>query len=229
MAEHTTQDLGASLTLLLRAVMRVRDRFRAEAVRSGLDWSAYVVLRPLVESGPRRLTTLAEAMKLSPSTVSRLVTHMITEGLLERRPDPDDGRAGIIAPTDRGVRTYTELRRVRDDYVAQLLGDWSDHDRSELVRLVGRLASALEADSSDRGPSRLAPRWRRELVVPDTTTGVPDVVPTLPAALGAAAQGGAAQSSSAQGSSAHGSVAPPGTSPDSPLACSDDLAWTDLR
>ena len=204
MAEHTTQDLGAALTLLLRAVMRVRDRFRAEAVRNGLDWSAYVVLRPLVETGPRRLTTLAESMKLSPSTVSRLVTHMIADGLLERRPDADDGRACIIAPTERGQRIYAELRGVRDDYVARLLSDWSEQDRSELVRLVARLASALEADTSDRGPTRSATHGRRAPVVPGATpTGA------LPAGAFPA------------------SALPPGTPP-APDPASPDLAWMDL-
>jgi DNA-binding MarR family transcriptional regulator len=140
-------NLSSSLDSLHRATARVRERFRAHAARHGLDWSGYAVLRPLVETGPQRITDLADAVQLSPSTVSRTVTQLIGAGLVERRADAVDGRASIVTLTDRGRQAYQELRRIRDDYLDTLLDRWSARDRADLAQLLSRLAAAIEADA----------------------------------------------------------------------------------
>jgi DNA-binding MarR family transcriptional regulator len=137
-------DVGASLGAVLRAVARVRDRFRAQTQRHGLDWSAFGLLRPVVENGPQRVTSLATTLHLAPSTVSRLANHLVDAGLLERHADAADGRVIIVAPTDRGREAYTTLRRLRDEYVTALLDDWPAADRFALALLLDRLADAIE-------------------------------------------------------------------------------------
>ena len=50
----------------------------------------------------RRLTDLAARAELSLSAASELVNELEDLGYLERRPDPSDGRAKLIVPTERG-------------------------------------------------------------------------------------------------------------------------------
>ena len=50
--------------------------------------------------GPHRSNALAEAVHSDPSTVSRQIAALVKVGYVERRPDPADGRACLLAATD---------------------------------------------------------------------------------------------------------------------------------
>jgi DNA-binding MarR family transcriptional regulator len=63
-------------------------------------------------------------------------------------PDPDDSRASLVALTPAGADVTTELFRVGDTLMGELLSDWSDDDRTRLGLLLSRLA----ADLSPRTP-----------------------------------------------------------------------------
>lgn len=68
-----------------------------------------------------RLTELAARAQLSMATTSELVSDLQALGYLERRPDPSDGRAKLIYPTDRGRRALD----VAGDRVAEIEERWS--------------------------------------------------------------------------------------------------------
>jgi DNA-binding MarR family transcriptional regulator len=66
-------------------------------------------------------------------------------GLVERRPDPTDRRATLVALTDEGravlAAADAERRRRADDLLARL----TDAERAELLRLLHRLADDPDA------------------------------------------------------------------------------------
>ena len=76
---------------LLRIVARLRHQTDV----------AYV-LGLLLEKGPQRVGEIAQALGTDPSTVSRKVAALVDAGLVERRVDPDDGRAHLLAATPAG-------------------------------------------------------------------------------------------------------------------------------
>src|SRR5436309_648324 len=65
----------------------------ASRVHPGIDAGAYAVLMAIAQAGPRRLNDLAEEFGLDKSTMSRHVSTLIRLGLVDRDPDPVDGRA----------------------------------------------------------------------------------------------------------------------------------------
>src|SRR4051795_4437927 len=80
--------------------------------RHGLTLSSYDVLVQLDESPERRLarSTLAGAETLSRSGLSRLVTRLEKQGLLEREECPSDARGAFAAITDEGRARLAEAR-----------------------------------------------------------------------------------------------------------------------
>ena len=72
---------------------------RAALVHPSLQPSSYVMLAHLIEAGPRRSSDIAEAFDLDKGAVSRQVQHLVELGLVERTPDPADGRATILTAT----------------------------------------------------------------------------------------------------------------------------------
>jgi DNA-binding MarR family transcriptional regulator len=83
------------------------------------------VLVPLFEEDGLRMTELARRALLAKQTMTTMVRLVERAGLVERRGDPDDGRATLVFLTARGRRfqpVATVVVAEIDDLVARLLG-----------------------------------------------------------------------------------------------------------
>ncbi len=110
---------------------RVADRLHSLAIHllrrvavadreSGLTGPRLSVLSVLVlGGGPRTLGALAQAERVRPPSMTRLIQAMETEGLVARAPSPDDARATLIRATPAGSRV---LRAARVRRLATLRG-----------------------------------------------------------------------------------------------------------
>ena len=136
----------------------------AALVPEGLVAAAFTLLLTLVRCGPRRQGELAELSMLDPSTVSRYVGQLARAGYVERRPDPQDGRAIQLAATEAGTSIARELGARRQEAIVSALASWDHGDLATLVTLLARLNDDLDAfrphlvraivDTSARGAAR---------------------------------------------------------------------------
>ena len=93
-------------------------------------------------SHPLSVSELGEAIGVDQPRASRLVQQGVEMGLLRREADPDDARRTRIALTETGQRFATRFRGRRREYLAQALADFTDDERTELARLLTKLAGA---------------------------------------------------------------------------------------
>jgi DNA-binding MarR family transcriptional regulator len=70
-------------------------------------------LAVLHESGPRNATSLASALGIAPSTMTRLADRLVRTGLVRRATDQADRRAVVLSTTRRGVQTATRVKTRR--------------------------------------------------------------------------------------------------------------------
>jgi DNA-binding MarR family transcriptional regulator len=112
--------------------------------RHHADLAAAHVLGHLAETGPQRVGAIAQAVGTDPSTVSRQVAALVAAGLVERRADPDDGRAHLLAVTEAGLRCCAEGRRKRVEMLVSVLADWPEDSRERLAELLGRFADDVQ-------------------------------------------------------------------------------------
>jgi DNA-binding MarR family transcriptional regulator len=146
------------VTMLERALVRAARAFGrldlpAQAAGAPLGKEAYWMLVRVEEIGPMRASDLAAALKLDASTVSRQTHKLVDAGLIERTIDPVDGRACLLAASERGRETLAEAVSFRRAQLADLLREWSDPDRRLVTNLLDRLADDLQQPStSDRVP-----------------------------------------------------------------------------
>lgn len=98
-----------------------------------------------VTEGPCRLCALADAVYSDPSTVSRQVAQLVQGGLVERRPDQQDGRAAQLNVTEAGRRAFAEYRRIRNQRTASVVSGWPTQDVHCLVGLLDRLNTDFES------------------------------------------------------------------------------------
>jgi DNA-binding MarR family transcriptional regulator len=118
-------------------------RARAGVSEEGVEPPTYGILFTL-ERGPLRLSDLSTCVHTEISTTSRQVTSLARAGLVEKVPDPDDGRAQLIRVTGAGHQTMRRLRDRRDSWLAGLLEDWDPEDVHTLARLLRRLNDEVE-------------------------------------------------------------------------------------
>jgi DNA-binding MarR family transcriptional regulator len=101
-------------------------------------WGDRLLLGRLAEGGPRRATDLAADTLLDLSTVSRQIRSLVERGLVERRPDPEDGRGALLSPTGSGLAAVEHYRAQRDQKLAEALAEWPAADRRDFARLLAR-------------------------------------------------------------------------------------------
>jgi DNA-binding MarR family transcriptional regulator len=94
-----------------------------------------------------RVTDIAERAQLTKQTVVYLVNELERLGYVERVPDPADGRAKLVRPTERGHAAVAEARRV----AAELEAEWTALIGRE--RMAG-LRAGLEALHGALWPDR---------------------------------------------------------------------------
>ncbi len=143
-ARDDVDDLSDQLARHARLLQVIRAHMATWAP-SGLDWAAFTLLMTLVKQGPRRQGELAGLALLDPSTVSRHVAQLVRAGLVERRPDPADGRALLLAVAPAGEAMAREMIRRRRELIRQALQGWDPEDVRSLARLLGRLNDDLDA------------------------------------------------------------------------------------
>lgn len=133
------------------AAIHLLRRLRQEDAPSGLSAPRLSALSVIVFAGPLTLGELAEAERVRPPTISRLVQGLEAEGLVERLPDPRDGRIQRVRATLRGRTLFQEGRARRVSALARDLAALPPADLHTLARaatLLERLT--LPADHPRR-------------------------------------------------------------------------------
>jgi DNA-binding MarR family transcriptional regulator len=124
--------------MLMRLVKRVGPTYGAE-----LETASFPLLAKLTSDGPLRSGEIAAAMCADPSTISRQVAGLVRSGLVERRPDPEDGRASLLAATTEGRRVLDTEKRRRAAQLVDALAGWTPESRDQLADMLARFVADL--------------------------------------------------------------------------------------
>jgi DNA-binding MarR family transcriptional regulator len=93
----------------------------------------------LLDHGVMRLSELSDHLHIAPRSTTEVVDGLQDRGLIERRPDPNDRRATLVALTGQGDRVGTAIRGARAAEAEAFFGVLDRVDRLELARLLGQL------------------------------------------------------------------------------------------
>jgi DNA-binding MarR family transcriptional regulator len=145
--EQVAAALNSGAIHLLRSLAAV-DR------RAGLTPSRLSALSVIVFGGPRSLGALAVAEGVAGPTMTRIVDGLVAGGLAERRPDPEDGRAVLVAPTEAGERLMRAAAARRISAIAEAVERLPAADRRRIAGSAGlldRLAADIRGERAEAG------------------------------------------------------------------------------
>lgn len=117
-----------------RPALHPPDRGTGEAV----DDLTYPVLSGLARTGPSSAADLGREIGLDRTTVTRRADRLERAGLLQRRPDPADGRATLLALTDEGRAVIAATRQRLAAGIEDALATWPQADAQAFARLLRR-------------------------------------------------------------------------------------------
>jgi DNA-binding MarR family transcriptional regulator len=137
---HLEREVG----VLIRRIRRVIGE-RARLVHPDLQPASYLMLSWLVDEGPVRASSMVENFAIDKGAVSRQLAHLDELGLVIRTPDPLDGRATLVAPSDDARRRLADVTEHRRKWLDEQLGDWT---AEELETFAGTLEKYNRALSS---------------------------------------------------------------------------------
>ncbi len=99
---------ASTLQLLFKCARLVNERalasLPADAAHQQRPRPAHMSLFPHISLEGTRPSELAQRLGISKQAVGQLVDELVRMKVLERRPDPDDGRAVRVAFTDKGLQ-----------------------------------------------------------------------------------------------------------------------------
>ncbi len=139
-AEQVARALVVSVGLLTR-------RLRQSQAPGDLTLPEASALARLDRGGPTTATALAKVEQISPQSIGATLAALEQRGLVERRPDPHDGRRAGIAPTQAGLQVLRKRRNARSEQLATVLdADFTPAELGQLAAvapLLERLAQGI--------------------------------------------------------------------------------------
>jgi DNA-binding MarR family transcriptional regulator len=114
------------------ALAKVNRRLRQTRPLGELTVAQISALISLDNAGALTPRELAEAERVQPPTMTRIVARLEERGLVQRTPHPTDGRQVILAPSPEGRDVLTEYQRVRDEWLTTRLAGLTPEERRAL-------------------------------------------------------------------------------------------------
>lgn len=137
--EQLADQLHSAAIHLLRQLRREDDAIGITAPRLS-------ALSVVVFAGPLTLGQLAHAEQVKPPTMTRIVTGLEEDGLVERREDASDGRLTQIHATPKGRKVMAAGRARRVETLTAAVEALDKKDRQELesgVRVLEALNKSM--------------------------------------------------------------------------------------
>jgi DNA-binding MarR family transcriptional regulator len=108
-------------SVLLAGLSALVRRVRQVPVDGGLTMPERTALSHLDRSGPTTSSALARQVQITAQAMGATLSALRARGLVERRPDPNDGRRMVLSVTDAGLQALKDKRSARAELIARSL------------------------------------------------------------------------------------------------------------
>jgi DNA-binding MarR family transcriptional regulator len=128
---------------LSEAFMSVARQLRGTSQATLAPWditpAQLRALRVLGHHGTQRMSELSDHLHIAARSTTEVVDALESRDLVERRPDPGDRRATLIAMTEHGASVLSAVRTARGTEAQRVFNRLSVADKAHLARILREL------------------------------------------------------------------------------------------
>ena len=148
MTNPTEIPLAERAAHLRIAIVRTARRLRQEAAAetTGLTPTSVAALATIERHGPLTPSEIAEIERVKRPTITRTLGCLEREGLIDRAPDPQDGRSSLVSVNGAGRERLRRLRSRKNAYLARRMREMTDEEVETLERAAEILERMREGD-----------------------------------------------------------------------------------
>ncbi|GFE87392.1 MarR family winged helix-turn-helix transcriptional regulator [Steroidobacter agaridevorans] len=140
------KDLHRSLIDIMGELNRPqRDEYMVRAAGISLEGVLFPLLVSVERLGPIGLVELADRAGRDYTTVSRQISRLEALGLVRREANTVDRRVRKVAITPQGKTMTNRIDAARERFARAILDSWEPQDFEALLRLMRKLADALQS------------------------------------------------------------------------------------
>jgi DNA-binding MarR family transcriptional regulator len=162
-AEGTVEDAGrgASDTAAVDAVLTASRSLIAVATRSlgaaaeETTLAQYRTLVVLASRGPQKMTELAEALGVAPSTAGRMCDRLVRKGLIRRYRRPGDRRAVLCSIMPAGREVVDQATARRRALIAEILAKLPPRRQHAVAEALSAFAAAAGEIPDSQWPAEV--------------------------------------------------------------------------
>ncbi|HET8815575.1 MAG TPA: MarR family transcriptional regulator [Solirubrobacterales bacterium] len=150
MVTQTDIPLSERAVHLRTAIVRMARRLRQEAAAetTGLTPTSVAALATIERHGPITPSEIAAIERVKRPTITRTLACLEREGLIDRAPDPEDGRSALVSVNAAGRERLRRLRGRKSAYLARRMRNLSAEEVETLEHAVEILERMREGERS---------------------------------------------------------------------------------
>jgi len=137
------QQLRESIRALVRRFSLAE---RADMNCCGITVAQAATLEALGDGG-LRLSDLGKRLGIAPSTLTRNLARLEERGLIQKEPDPIDGRAQLVALTERGFEAADGVIRQEEVFARSVLDRLPQGSTADVLATLENLLTAVRSAS----------------------------------------------------------------------------------
>jgi MarR family transcriptional regulator for hemolysin len=145
-----TREIAIALTDVARMLRTYADQ---RARQFGISRAQWTVLLRLDRSEGLKQSELAEILDLQPISLTRLLDRLSDNGLIERRPDPNDRRANRLYLTPAARPLLEQLAALGEELMETVLQNVDAAAQEQLLRDLGIMKDNLRVAINRGGAS----------------------------------------------------------------------------
>ena len=130
----------------LRVSRQIRREPQRRTAPLGLSPHQSRALRVIGEAGPLRPSDVAERLGIVARSATDSISGLVSAGYVERRTDPADGRAHLLALSASGQAALAEVYRARNEVASEFFGRLDPTQRATLAALLRALVADAQSD-----------------------------------------------------------------------------------
>lgn len=99
-----------------------------------------------------KMGELSRRLMVTGGNITGITDQLEADGWVERAGVENDRRAWRVRLTPRGKKAFRQMADTHESWIVELFDDWTERDREQLFKLLGKLKQSIRGIDERDGP-----------------------------------------------------------------------------